>query len=680
MTLASRYKSEFLANMSHELRTPLNSLLILAKSLAGNQEGNLSSDQVESVEIIRDSGVQLLSLINDILDIAKVESGKMRVVSQEVALAAIADTVGRRFKGMARVKGLDYKVELAPGLPEIILTDGGKIEQILNNLVGNALKFTERGGVTVTFRRLPGKEAEGPVGIAGDGLAVSVIDTGIGISANLIDRIFLAFEQGDGAGNRRYGGTGLGLSIARKLARLLNGDIFVQSVEGQGSSFTLVVPMIAEAEAEAEAKTEAEAVIEPAVPVAEEAAPAYLTAPPVPDDRDGIRPGDQTMLVIEDDGAFARIIAGIVRDKGFKCLIAGDGESGVVLAARYRPVGIVLDVGLPGLDGWGVMEKLRAQSHTSGIPVHVISGGDADERARELGAVGFLTKPASESQIAEALGRIVMASGGGLRRLVIAHADAGAREALTGLVRLEGVEIVEAASGEGVIAGLRPGVADCLVIDVDLPGGGTSLLEFLGRERPEGLPPVIMISDRELAREETAAFRAFTDTIVVKSGRSDERLLNEIRLFLHSVHAHLPGNRRPAVPAAVSQHPALAGRTVLVVDDDMRSSFALSKVLRSRGLRVLLAQDGRKALTQLGNNPEVELVVMDIMMPGMDGYQTMREIRKKARWAALPIIAVTAKAMLGDSDKCLEAGANDYLAKPIDTDELLEMMTRHIGA
>ncbi len=612
----------------------------------------------------------------------------MRVVAQDAALPGLADTVSRRFRGMARVKGLDYQVVLAPDLPEIIRTDAGKVEQILNNLVGNAIKFTERGGVTVTFCRHSEGSVPNPAGIKGDVVAVSVVDTGIGISESLIDRIFLAFEQGDGASNRRYGGTGLGLSIARKLARLLGGDIYVHSVEGQGSSFTLVIPAVfaatgtatgavAEAAGRAPAGTPPLAEAAPVFPAV--SAPAVsVPAPSVPDDRDGIRSGDKVMLVIEDDPVFARIVAGIVRERGFKCLIACDGESGTALAARYRPVGIVLDVGLPGLDGWGVMERLRAQPLTRNIPVHVISGSDADARAREMGAVGFLAKPASESQIEEALGRIVKAGGGVPRRLIIAHADTRTREGLARLIGAEEVEIAEARDGEAVAACLRSGTADCLVMDADLPGGGTGLLEALGRERSEGLPPVIVVSARELTRDETLAFRAFTDTIIVKTGRSDERLLNEIRLFLHSVHARLPGSQRPPFPVGVSEDPLLSGRTVLVVDDDMRNSFALSKVLRSRGLRVLLAQDGRKALTQLDNNPAIELVVMDIMMPGLDGYQTMREIRKETRWSALPIIAVTAKAMMGDRAKCLEAGATDYLAKPIDTDELLEMMARHI--
>ena len=407
-------------------------------------------------------------------------------------------------------------------------------------------------------------------------------------------------------------------------------------------------------------------------------APAPAIAATVADDRETIKAGDTVMLVIEDDRQFARIVGGIVREKGFKCLIACDGESGVALAARYRPVGIVLDVGLPDIDGWSVMERLRALPATRNIPVHVISGSDAGERARALGAVGFLTKPVSEIQIGDALGRIIKA-GGGIRRLVLADPDGGARKALAGLIEADDLEIVEARDGAAVTACLRAGPVDCLVLDVDLPGGGTGLLEALGHDWPEGLPPLIIVSAHDLSRDETTALRAFTDTIIVKSGRSDDRLLNEIRLFLHSVDAKLPGGRHQS-PAVAGGDPALTGRTILVVDDDMRNSFALSKVLRGRGLRVLMAQDGRKALTQLDNNPAIELVVMDIMMPGMDGYQTMREIRKETRWAALPIIAVTAKAMMGDRGKCLEAGATDYLAKPIDTDELLDMMTRYIGA
>ena len=671
LTLASRYKSEFLANMSHELRTPLNSLLILAKSLAGNQEGNLNADQVESAEIIRDSGVQLLNLINDILDIAKVEAGKMRLNLQDAALPGIADTVGRRFKGMARVKGIDFRVALAPDLPDIIRTDAGKVEQILNNLVGNAIKFTERGSVTVTFCRHGEGTVPNPSGIRGDLLAVSVVDTGIGISESQVDRICLAFEQGDGASNRRYGGTGLGLSIARKLARLLGGDIYVHSVEGQGSSFTLVMPTTAPAQPQAKGSDAAPSPSPPSLP------PSATTAG---DDRDAIVDGDRVMLVIEDDRTFARLVAGIARDKGFKCLIAGDGESGLALAARYRPVGIILDLGLPGVDGWTVIERLRAQPLTRDIPVHVISGGNADQRALDAGAIGFLAKPASEGEIGFAIQRMVASGGRPLGRLLIAHADPEARRELAGLLTGDDVAILEAGDGAAVAACLGGPGADCLLVDADLPGGGAAELESLGRVRPYGLPPLVVVSSRELSLDETIAFRALTDTIIVRSGRSDERLINEIRLFLHSVGAQAPAGRRPSSPVAVSEDGALAGRTVLVVDDDMRNSFALSKVLRSRGLRVLLAQDGAKALTQLHNNPAVELVLMDIMMPGLDGYQTMRKIREDARWTGLPIIALTARAMMGDREKCLEAGASDYLAKPIDTDELLTLITRHIGA
>ena len=662
LTLASRYKSEFLANMSHELRTPLNSLLILAKSLAGNQEGNLNADQVESAEIIRDSGVQLLNLINDILDIAKVEAGKMKLNLQDAALPGIADTVDRRFKGMARVKGLDFRVVLAPELPDIIRTDAGKVEQILNNLVGNAIKFTERGSVTVTFCRHGEGTVPNPSGIRGDLLAVSVVDTGIGISESQVDRIFLSFEQGDGASNRRYGGTGLGLSIARKLARLLGGDIYVHSVEGQGSSFTLVMPTTAPVQSQTK---------DPA---------AATPPPPTGDDRDVITNGDRVMLVIEDDRAFARLVAGIARDRGFKCLIAGDGESGLALAARYRPIGIILDLGLPGVDGWAVIERLRAQPLTHDIPVHVISGGNVDQRVLDAGAIGFLAKPASKDDIAAAIQRIAAIGGRPLRRLLIAHADPEVRRELTGLLAWDGVDIFEAGDGTAVAACLGGPSAECLLVDADLPGCGAAKLEALGRGLPHGLPPLVVVSSRELSLDETVAFRALTDTIIVRSGRSDERLINEIRLFLHSVGAQAPAGHRPPLPAAVGEGGDLSGRTVLVVDDDMRSSFALSKVLRSRGLRVLLAQDGSKALTQLHNNPAVELVLMDIMMPGLDGYQTMRKIREDARWTGLPIIALTARAMMGDREKCLEAGANDYLAKPVDTDELLGLITRHIGA
>jgi len=668
---ASQYKSEFLANMSHELRTPLNSLLILSRSLAENREGNLDGEQVESARIIHDSGSNLLRLINDILDLSKVEAGKMELVLAELPLADLERTLKRTFAHVAQEKGLEFRVEIEAGVPAGIYTDASKLEQVANNLIGNAFKFTHQGGVTVRVARPPASLAL-PEALRGKpAIAIAVHDTGIGIPRAKADRVFNAFEQVDASTSRQYGGTGLGLAISRRLVELLGGDIVLDSEEGRGSIFTMLLPERADGTA-----TPAPA---PSAPAEMRPAPVSALLPEsIEDDRDTLAEGDTAILIVEDDPVFARILADMVRRKGYRALAAADGESGLQLAQRFRPTGILLDVMLPGMDGWTVIARLKENAATRHIPVHFISAVDDASRGRELGAVGFLTKPVSRESIEGAFERMLHFAEGQARRLLIVDDDADSRAAMRTLLRGDDVTIDEAGSAEEALQRVDEAAYDCIVLDLGLPGmSGTEFLEQLGNSGK--VPPVVIYSGRELSREESLKLRQYTDSIVIKGARSPERLMDEVSLFLHSIR----GGRgaRPAAAAAPAQAPAvngmpseLGGRKVLLVDDDMRNLFALSKVLRGWGMQVNMAQDGQKALKALADQDGLELVLMDIMMPVMDGYDTIREIRAQPRFAKLPIIALTAKAMRGDREKCLEAGANDYLSKPIDIDKLSSML------
>ncbi|PTR28577.1 multi-sensor hybrid histidine kinase [Luteibacter sp. OK325] len=666
---ASQYKSEFLANMSHELRTPLNSLLILSRSLADNDEENLSGEQVESARIIHDAGSNLLRLINDILDLSKVEAGKMELVVDTFPLADLARTVARTFNHVAQEKKLAFSVDVAPGLPATMRTDGAKLEQVANNLLSNAFKFTATGTVGLVVSR-PATGAILPAGLVpATTIAIAVNDTGIGIPADKVLRVFHAFEQVDASTSRQYGGTGLGLAISRRIAMLLGGDIVLASEPGRGSTFTVYLP-------EEAPDTGRSADI---VPLQQAAAEATLALSPglltdtIDDDRASLSPGDTVILVVEDDPAFARILADMVHRKGHRVLAAGDGESGLALARRYRPTGILLDVMLPGMDGWTVIDRLKSDAATRHIPVHFISATDDATRGLELGAVGFLTKPVSRESIASAFDRMLHFAEGRTRHLLVVDDDASARTAVRTLLKDDSVVIEEAASGEEALAKTAKTVFDCIVLDLGLPGmSGIEFLEHLSRGGHT--PPVVVYSGRDLSRDESMKIRQYTDSIVVKGARSPDRLLDEVSLFLHSIR-HGGGARDEATTAAGGVDEAsLRGRRLLLVDDDMRNLFALSKVLRSKGIDVVMAQDGQKALDTIDTDTGIELVLMDIMMPVMDGYDTMRAIRARPAVAKVPIIALTAKAMRGDREKCLEAGANDYLSKPIDVDRLLSMI------
>ncbi len=699
LDMASRYKSEFLANMSHELRTPLNSMLILAHSLAANEEGNLNQDQIESAQIIHEGGSHLLSLINDILDLSKIEAGKLELQPEDVLIDDVRTTLERRFQHMAMARGIGFSSTLDASLPGLFRADRRKLDQILNNLIGNALKFTERGAVSVDFTQGGGGKLE-----------VAVRDSGVGIAAAKLEKIFDAFEQADGSTSRRFGGTGLGLAISRKLARLMGGDIRVSSAEGQGSVFVLTLPLAApESDLAGTIHENVALPVGGASCALQGAAPSFsvrhvesqnlggkppptglggtheksrlaadiVTAPDAPPPT-----GDGALLlVIEDDPAFARIACDLAQKKGFRCLVADSGDEGLALAARHRPTGIILDIGLPGQDGWSVMERLKRDPATSRIPVHFMSAFDESLRGLGMGAVGFYVKPVTREQIENAFRKINLLASSAPRKVLVLDKDDDTRKTVSALLGAEAVTIIEAESCHDALAILHTEDVDCLILDLGMPDmNELEFLERLSREKGESMPPVVIYSDRELEEEEMLKLRSYTDSIIIKGQRSPERLLDEVSLFLHRVGTALPVDGRAVATASASPLLAsereewLLGRAVLVVDDDMRNTFALSKVLRAKGFKVLMAQDGDKALAQLRANPDMDIVLMDIMMPGKDGYQTIREIRANPSWLKLPVIALTARAMPGDREKCLDAGANDYLTKPVDIDRLLSMM------
>ncbi len=677
---ASQYKSDFLANMSHELRTPLNSLLILSRSLADNDEGNLDGEQVEAAQIIHESGSNLLALINDILDLSKIEAGKMRVNAEQCRLAELVRRIERHFDHVAARKGLTFTVEAADGAPEALVTDAGKLEQIVRNLVSNAIKFTENGKVAVTFAR----PSEGTVFRRDDlnrdnTIAISVQDDGIGIPTDRLEQIFQAFEQVDASTSRTYGGTGLGLSISRELAHLLGGEITVASRLGDGSRFTVFV--------RTDLPDQSGHSLEQR-PISER----YANPGPLekPDDRRDDKPEGREsfpfvapeseierrrhLLIIDDDAVFAKVVADAARKRGFECSTAGDGERGLDMVRQQIPDAIVLDLGLPGMDGWAVLDRLKASDRTRAIPVHIVSAADDSGHAQSSGAVGYLQKPISKDDLEMLLARAETLSGREARHVLVVDDDREAHTAIAHLLKHQRVQITAVTSGEKALQTLDEATFDCIVLDLRLPDiSGFDLLERIASRN--GAPPVVVYSARELSDDETRQLRAHTDSIVIKGSHAQERLLDEISLFFHRI-ADGSKTAAPVVPTPDrADHIDLAGQTVLLVDDDMRNTFALSRVLRARGLKVLMASDGFKALDQLAANDSVSIVLMDIMMPGMDGYEAIRRIRAQDKHADLAIIALTAKAMVGDRDKCIEAGANDYLPKPLDTDALLLLMS-----
>ena len=673
---ANEYKSEFLANMSHELRTPLNSTLILAKLLADNKDGNLTDQQVKFAQTISSAGNDLLTLINDVLDLSRIEAGKIDLAAEVVPLSRTLETLSKIFQPAADQKKLGFSTTLEPGTPEQMETDPQRLGQILRNLVSNALKFTEKGEVSVrVFMASAGQ------------ISFAVRDTGVGIPPNQQEVIFEAFRQADGSIHRKFGGTGLGLSISKDLARLLGGTIVVHSALGEGSVFTLTLPVEYPGRAGVlPAKVLAPNIQSP--PPASQPDPANadrtggqsIAASVIEDDRDSLVPGARLILVVEDDISFAVILRDLAREMGFKSVVTQSANDGLAAAAHFLPSAILLDINLPDHSGLGVLDQLKRNTRTRHVPVHVVSVADYRQQALELGAVGYALKPAKREELIEALKLLEVKSSQGLRRVLIVEDDPRQRESIRHLLSNGDVQITAVENAGDALSQLKTTTFDCMVMDFNLPDySGYDLLEKMARQEEISFPPVIVYTGRTLSIEEEQRLRRYSKSIIIKDARSPERLLDEVTLFLHQVESKLSPERQQMLKMARNRDSSLEGRRVLIVEDDVRNIFALSSVLEPKGATVEIARNGVEAIELLGRSSKspasaIDMVLMDIMMPEMDGFTAMREIRKRSEWKKLPIIALTAKAMKDDQEKCLAAGANDYIAKPLDVEKLLSLV------
>jgi HAMP domain-containing protein/CheY-like chemotaxis protein/signal transduction histidine kinase len=670
LALTSKYKSEFLANMSHELRTPLNSILILGQQLAENPEQNLTGRQVEFARTIHGAGTDLLNLISDILDLSKIESGTVSVEAEEISFQAIVDRIARPFQHEAENRSLAFEVNLDAKLGRSLTTDSKRLQQVLKNLLSNALKFTERGAVR--FDVVSAEEGWSPdhpvLSQAPAVVAFRVSDTGIGIPLDKQRIIFEAFQQADSSTSRRYGGTGLGLAISRELATLLGGEISLRSTPGEGSTFTLYLPLVYSAGVAASRMPQLQ-------PMRAERGGVTPTRPPsaerVPDDRDTITSGEDVLMIVEDDIHYARIVADLARERGLKILVAHSGAEALDLARTFRPTAISLDVFLPDMLGWTVLSQLKQNPDLRHIPVQMLTLDEDRQHGLARGAFDFISKPTEADRLGSAIGRVMDYSRPRKRRLLVVEDDAIERMSIRELLHHDDIDMIAVDSGEEALVALREQAWDCMVLDLKLPD--MSGFEVLARITDEDLQdvPVVVFTGRELTAEEDAQLHTMARSIVVKGVESPERLLDETSLFLHRVIGDLPVEKQRMLERLHSSDEDLIGRTVLLVDDDARNIFALSSLLERRGMRVLTATTGREAIELVNATPELALVLMDIMMPGMDGYQTMQCIREEPAHRRLPIIALTAKAMKGDREKCLEAGASDYLAKPVNTEQLM---------
>ncbi|MFT3814371.1 MAG: response regulator [Acidovorax sp.] len=656
LEMASRYKSEFLANMSHELRTPLNSTLILAKLLSDNKVGNLTADQIKYAQTIHAAGSDLLALINDILDLSKIEAGQATVTMEPVNVAVAVQALMEPLRPQAQHKGVELSWHIDPGVPALMQSDGLRLGQILKNLLSNAIKFTDHGSVDLLVSS-PAPET----------LAFEVRDTGIGIPKHQQQLIFEAFRQADGSTHRKYGGTGLGLTIARDLARLLGGEIAVHSTPGQGSVFTFTMPL-------AQTPRAMHQQVPPTAAPVSEAVQATAVAAPMP----AVVPvgHERHILIIEDDERFADILQELAQEMGFSCQVARNAADGLVAAAHCLPKAIVLDINLPDFSGLGVLDQLKRNPATRHIPVHIVSVADYSQEALGRGAVGYALKPIEREELALALQRLEAKFTQNLHRVLVVEDDELQRESVRSLLSSGEVEVVCAATAAAALEHLGQDTYDCMIMDLSLPDmNGFELLQLMSEQDGVSFPPVIVYTGRALSRDEEMRLRRFSHSIIIKDARSPERLLDEVTLFLHQVESRLTPEHRQMLQQARNREAALEGRTVLVVEDDVRNVFALSSILEPTGITVEIARNGREALDALNRmDAAIDLVLMDIMMPEMDGYAAMREIRSQPQWRRLPIIALTAKAMKDDQEKCLAAGANDYIAKPLDVEKLLSLV------
>jgi CheY-like chemotaxis protein/signal transduction histidine kinase/methyl-accepting chemotaxis protein len=686
---ASRYKSEFLANMSHELRTPLNSILVLSQLLGDNKKQHLDPKELEYAKTINGSGTDLLELINEILDLSKVESGKIDLHIENVYFDDLANFIQKSFSVVADKKGLELFFNIGTKLPGKIRSDVQRVYQIIKNLYSNALKFTHQGSVTLNvYRPEPGTIFLNTSLNYQKVIAFAVSDTGIGISSDKLQLIFEAFQQADGTTSRKYGGTGLGLSISKAFTTLLGGELKVESNEGQGTTFTLFLPEdlvipdeisteptnigtisnsgTDEKEVKKDKETHTKKHNKPNdTPVLADAI----------DDRESLVEGDRILLVIEDDRNFSRLLYDLAHEHKFKCLIASDGESGLHFADFYVPSAIILDIGLPGIDGYEVIDRLKKNNRTRHIPVHFVSASDKTNETMKKGAIGFLHKPVSKESLEEAFLKIEDIVLNPMKKLLIVEDEDLMRKSIRGLMAGDHINIVEVESGEDAIERLKTEKFDCMILDLGLKNmSGFELLEMIKKDDRMNSLPVVVYTARDLSKEEDLKLQRFADSIILKGARSFERLLSETTLFLHQIESKLSEKKQEMLRKLHNHEDVLSGKTIMIVDDDMRNVFALSSVLESYNVSIVIGKNGREGIEKLKANPQIDLIMMDIMMPEMDGYEAMRLIRSEAKYKKLPIIALTAKAMKDDREKCLAAGANEYLTKPVDSAKLISLL------
>jgi len=699
LALTSKYKSEFLANMSHELRTPLNNLLILARMLSENSDKNLTSKQVKFAETIHTSGTDLLALINDILDLSKIESGKMDVEVGGVRFTELEDYCLRTFRHVAEGKGLDFQIELGAGLPaEIMHTDAKRLQQVLKNLLSNALKFTEHGSVRLNIDKAASgwSSSNMILGRSKAVIAFSVSDTGIGIPSDKQRIIFEAFQQADGTTSRKYGGTGLGLSISRELAKLLGGEIRLQSAPGIGSTFTLYLPqtyvtpaqppksealrstpmLLEEAAAQPALNREVDLILAPTQLAAQELVEDLV----IDDDRTLIQPGDAALLIIEDDITFARILVDMAHEHGLKALAALRGSSAMTLAREFKPGAITLDINLPDMAGWTILDRLKHDPATRHIPVHIISGDEDRRRGIALGAMTYLEKSETNESLAETFATIEHSVQKRVKKVLLVAGDQQDRDSIIESISAPDIDLSPVATGGEALAVMKQQYLDGIVIHLRLDGiAPVDLMDEIQRHAGHYVPPIILVCNRPLTAAEEMDLSRLSRNSVIRRALTRERLLDESVLLLHRAEADLSDHQRRTLEQLRETDLTLLGRKVMVVDDDVRNIFALTSLLEDHNLKVVHAENGRAGIELLRKVPDVDLVLMDIMMPEMDGYETMKAIREIPEFRALPIIALTAKAMKGDRAKCIEAGASDYITKPVDLEQLFSVLRVWVG-
>ena len=677
LEMSSKYKSEFLANMSHELRTPLNSILILARILKENKPENLNADQIKYAGVIHNAGSDLLTLINDILDLSKIESGKIDLTIENVRPGEIQKNMESLFSELANSKKINFSVALGSDLPEQMTTDLSRVEQVVKNLLSNAFKFTpEQGNILLDLQLVKDRSvfhSDQLQAYQGEVISISVKDSGIGIPEEKQKLIFEAFQQADGSTSRKYGGTGLGLSISKELAHILGGEIQVSSEAGQGSIFTLMIP--AEYTSILETEQEHEQAQNPHAPKPYTTQPTELVIKPA------LQNVKQKLLIIEDDLVFADVLKDYAIEKGFLPILAHSGDTGLAMAKKELPDAIVLDIMLPVMDGWSILKALKADPATKHIPVHMMSAGDEkEEKAEQEGAIGFLKKPVEKDELDKAFGLFSATYPVyNFKTVLIIEDQEMQSELVKQQLSSQGIEVKQAFNGAEALKILEDTMFDCIILDLNLPDiSGFDLLDKIKLQPKLAHIPVVINTAMELDQTRMAHIMKHTEAMVLKSNKSNDRLIDEVSLFMNKLKQHeIPLGLNTATPAAKSVstiEKALKGKLILVADDDMRNIFALSTALQAYDMNIVIANNGREALEKLNENPEIDLVLMDIMMPEMDGYEAMRAIRINKQFGKIPIIALTAKAMKNDREKCIEAGANDYISKPVDIDKLLSMM------